>query len=124
MLAHKRLQRELVALQREPPKFIRAKPLDSDILIFHYVIEGPPDSPYAGGHYHGVLKFPPEYPLKPPAIMMYTPSGRFEPAKRLCLSMSGRVARKGAPGLRLFHPASLQTSTPRAGIRRGVLPRS
>lgn len=74
-----------------PPQ---AKPLDSDILIFHYVIEGPPDSPYAGGHYHGVLKFPPEYPLKPPAIMMYTPSGRFEPAKRLCLSMSD------------FHPES------------------
>jgi hypothetical protein len=39
----------------------QAKPLEDDILTLHYVIEGPPDSPFAGGHYHGVLKFPPEY---------------------------------------------------------------
>lgn len=29
---------------------------------------GPPDSPYAGGEYHGVLLFPSEYPFKPPGI--------------------------------------------------------
>ncbi|THH32053.1 hypothetical protein EUX98_g2131 [Antrodiella citrinella] len=29
---------------------------------------GPPDSPFAGGEYHGVLLFPPEYPFKPPGI--------------------------------------------------------
>ena len=64
MLAHKRLQRELVALQREPPQFIRARPSEEDVLTFYYVIEGPPNSPYEGGHYLGALKFPPEYPLK------------------------------------------------------------
>ena len=31
---------------------------------------------------------PLQYPLKPPAVMMYTPSGRFTPNMRLCLSMS------------------------------------
>lgn len=30
----------------------------------------------------------PEYPFKPPAIMMLTPSGRFATGTRLCLSMS------------------------------------
>jgi ubiquitin-protein ligase len=30
-----------------------------------------------GGYYHGVLLFPPEYPMKPPGIMMITPNGRF-----------------------------------------------
>jgi ubiquitin-protein ligase len=29
---------------------------------------GPPDSPFAGGEYHGVLIFPAEYPFKPPGI--------------------------------------------------------
>ena len=45
-------------------------------------------SPYEGGYFHGKLKFPPEYPLKPPSILMLTPSGRFKPNTRLCLSMS------------------------------------
>jgi len=132
-MATKRLQKELQAITKEPPPFIRvscagavcsqrarrhhrpapvtrvsqAKPLESDILTWHYVIEGPPDTPYAGGHFHGsvtvacqahwrchhskprpvcrVVKFPSEYPMKPPGVMMLTPSGRFEPGKRLCL---------------------------------------
>ncbi len=29
---------------------------------------GPPDSPFVGGEYHGVLMFPSEYPFKPPGI--------------------------------------------------------
>ena len=32
------------------------------------VQRGPPDSPFAGGEYHGVLLFPSEYPFKPPGI--------------------------------------------------------
>lgn len=55
---------------------------------------GAKGSPYEGGYYHGKLKFPPEYPLKPPSILMLTPSGRFKPNTRLCLSMSD------------FHPES------------------
>lgn len=39
----------------------------------------------------------PEYPFKPPAIMMLTPSGRFATGTRLCLSMSD------------FHPVRLST---------------
>jgi ubiquitin-conjugating enzyme E2 J2 len=54
----------------------------------HYHNAGAKGSPYEGGFYHGKLKFPPEYPLKPPSILMLTPSGRFKPNTRLCLSMS------------------------------------
>ena len=86
--AHKRLQRELQALQRESPPGIHATPLESDILQWHYVIEGPKDSPYEGGYYHGLVRFPAEYPFKPPSVMMYTPSGRFQTNTRICLSMS------------------------------------
>ncbi|RYG54643.1 hypothetical protein EON66_06865 [archaeon] len=67
---------------------LQAKPKENDILQFHYVLEGPPGTPFAGGYYHGILRFPPQYPLKPPSVMMYTPSGRFSPGSRICLSMS------------------------------------
>ncbi len=77
---------------------------------------GPPDSPFAGGEYHGVLLFPPEYPFKPPGIkartytsarrsdltfmQMLTPSGRFQPDKKICFSMSD------------FHPGSVSFLRP------------
>ena len=51
---------------------------ESNMLEWHYLLEGPDDTPYAGGWYHGKLKFTPEYPFKPPGILMFTPSGRFE----------------------------------------------
>jgi len=43
---------------------------------------------YEGGYYHGILKFPKEYPFKPPSILMCTKNGRFKTNSRLCLSMS------------------------------------
>ena len=49
---------------------------------------GPESSPYEGGLYHGKLVFPAEFPFKPPSIYMITPSGRFRPNTRLCLSIS------------------------------------
>ena len=98
-LATKRLQRELKALHKNPlsnPKIV-ATPHESNILEWHYVLEGPandPKSPYSGGIYHGKLIFPKEYPYKPPGVIMCTPNGRFKPNRRLCLSMSD------------FHPES------------------
>ena len=98
-LATKRLQRELKALHKSPlqnPKIV-AVPNESNILEWHYVLEGPtddPNSPYKGGIYHGKLIFPREYPYKPPGVIMLTPNGRFKPNRRLCLSMSD------------FHPES------------------
>jgi len=84
----KRLQQELVALKRNPVEHIQALPHEKNILEWHYVIEGPKNSPYEGGVYHGVLRFPKEYPYKPPSILMFTRNGRFKTNSRLCLSMS------------------------------------
>lgn len=92
----RRLTKELTALKKEPiknPK-ITVAPNESNLLEMHYVIEGSPGTPYEGGIYHGKLIFPKEYPLKPPGVLMNTPSGRFQPGRRLCLSMSD------------FHPES------------------
>jgi ubiquitin-conjugating enzyme E2 J2 len=86
MSAAKRLQRELSAAAKET--LFRVAPLEADICIFHYVLMGAPETPYEGGFYHGEIRFPRDYPLKPPGILMHTPSGRFEINTRLCFSMS------------------------------------
>lgn len=86
--AHKRLTKEYKSMVENPPPFIMAQPNENNILEWHYVITGPPDTPYAGGQYHGTLVFPSDYPFKPPAIRMITPNGRFKEDTRLCLSMS------------------------------------
>ncbi|KAI0306030.1 ubiquitin-conjugating enzyme/RWD-like protein [Multifurca ochricompacta] len=78
--------------------FVWAAPDEKDILTCA-PNHGPPDSPYLGGEYHGVLLFPSEYPFKPPGIKMYTPSGRFQPDKKICFSMSD------------FHPGSVRPLT-------------
>uniref|UniRef100_A0A7S1TRE0 E2 ubiquitin-conjugating enzyme n=1 Tax=Phaeomonas parva TaxID=124430 RepID=A0A7S1TRE0_9STRA len=93
-MATSRLRQEYMRIHKSPVDHIRAEPLESNILEWHYVIEGTSDSAFAGGYYHGILRFPPEYPLKPPSILMYTPNGRFKTNRRLCLSMSD------------FHPES------------------
>uniref|UniRef100_A0A060TIX1 ARAD1D41844p n=1 Tax=Blastobotrys adeninivorans TaxID=409370 RepID=A0A060TIX1_BLAAD len=86
--AHKRLAREYKNIQESPIPYIVALPSEENILEWHYVITGPPETPYEGGQYHGTLMFPSDYPFKPPAIRMITPSGRFKTNTRLCLSIS------------------------------------
>ncbi len=70
---------------------------------------GPPDTPYHNGQYYGVLVFPADYPFKPPAIKMITPSGRFQCNTRLCLSISD------------FHPKSWNPSWQVSTILTGLV---
>jgi ubiquitin-conjugating enzyme E2 J2 len=107
--ASKRLGKEYVNMQKESPPYVWACPEETNILTWHYIIRGPPDSPYAGGEYHGVLLFPPEYPFKPPGIKMFTPSGRFQTDKRICFSMSD------------FHPGSWNPAWSVSTILTGLL---
>lgn len=96
-------------MQKEPPPFIWAVPDEKNILTWNFLIRGPPDSPFAGGEYHGFLLFPSEYPFKPPGIKMLTPSGRFQPDKKICFSMSD------------FHPGTWNPAWSVATILTGLL---
>lgn len=107
--ASKRLTREYKLIQANPPPFIVAHPSETNILEWHYILSGPPDTPYHGGQYWGTLVFPPSYPFAPPAIRMHTPSGRFQPSTRLCLSISD------------FHPKSFNPAWEVSTILIGLL---
>ncbi|KAK3679308.1 Ubiquitin-conjugating enzyme E2 6 [Recurvomyces mirabilis] len=107
--AHKRLTREYAALAAQPVEYITAHPAESNILEWHYVLTGPPQTPYHNGQYWGTLTFPPDYPFAPPAIRMHTPSGRFRCSERLCLSISD------------FHPKSFNPAWEVSTILLGVL---
>ncbi|KAJ7363415.1 Ubiquitin-conjugating enzyme E2 J1 [Desmophyllum pertusum] len=83
----KRLMREAKELN-QPTELYFAQPLEDNLFEWHFTVRGPPDSDFAGGRYHGRITLPPEYPMKPPSIMLLTPNGRFEVGKKICLSMS------------------------------------
>ncbi|KAJ2446494.1 Ubiquitin-conjugating enzyme E2 6 [Coemansia sp. RSA 2440] len=107
--AYKRLNKEYIAMQKTPTPLITAKPLETNILEWHYVVRGPTDTPYEGGEYHGKLKFPSDYPYKPPAIQMVTPSGRFQTNTNICMSMSN------------FHPDTWNPAWSVSTILNGML---
>ncbi|XP_027008220.2 ubiquitin-conjugating enzyme E2 J1 [Tachysurus fulvidraco] len=86
--AVKRLMKEAAEL-RDPTEHYHAQPLEDNLFEWHFSVRGPPDSDFDGGIYHGRIVLPPEYPMKPPSIILLTPNGRFEVGKKICLSISG-----------------------------------
>jgi ubiquitin-protein ligase len=83
----RRLMREAAELSQPTDMYV-AKPLDDNLFEWHFTIRGPPDSPFEGGIYHGRITLPHDYPMKPPSLMLLTPTGRFETNTKICLSIS------------------------------------
>lgn len=73
---------------QEPVPHIQAHPVPSNLLEWHFVLEGAKGTDFEGGWYHGKLVFPPNYPFKPPSISIFTPNGRFAVNTKLCLSIT------------------------------------
>lgn len=102
--AVKRLAKELRDIQSEQEK-LRARgealpfevfPLEDSFLHWHFTVQGPEESPFEHGRYHGTIEFPITYPFAPPHVTFLTPSGRFDVGTRICLSFTG------------FHPETWQ----------------
>ena len=69
-----------------PTESFYAQPTDANIREWHFTLRGAPDTPFAGGLYHGRLMLPENYPLSAPDIYMMTPSGRYSPETKICLN--------------------------------------
>ncbi|XP_045551588.1 ubiquitin-conjugating enzyme E2 J1 isoform X3 [Salmo salar] len=103
--AVKRLMKEAAEL-RDPTEHYHAQPLEDNLFEWHFSVRGPPDSDFDGGVYHGRIVLPPEYPMKPPSIILLTPNGRFEVGKKICLSISGHHPETWQPSWStVFSPA-------------------
>lgn len=81
--------REAAELSTTPSPDYSASPLETDLFEWHFTLRGPPNSAFSSGIYHGRINLPPQYPHKPPSFRFMTPSGRFEPNREICLSISG-----------------------------------
>lgn len=56
-------------MEKDPPPLCYARPREDNILEWHFIIRGPPDTPFHGGEYWGQLLFPSDYPFKPPCVV-------------------------------------------------------
>jgi len=108
-MATRRLKQDYMRIMKDPVPYVKAHPLQQNILEWHFAVLGPDETPYKGGVYHGKLVFPGEFPFKPPSIYMITPNGRFKCNTRLCLSISD------------FHPDTWNPAWSVATILTGLL---
>lgn len=58
-----------------------ASPLEDNLFEWHFTVQGPPSTDFEGGVYHGRILLPPEYPMKPPNIILLTVSVYLERVK-------------------------------------------
>ncbi|XP_074626335.1 ubiquitin-conjugating enzyme E2 Z-like [Acropora palmata] len=91
-----RIQRDIASMYKEPPPGLHISADENDITKVHALVIGPSGTPYEGGFFYFLISFTPDYPIKPPHVVLKTTGGgrvRFNPNLytngRVCLSILG-----------------------------------
>ena len=72
-MSAKRIIREMKSMEASPVDNCTAGPVNpEDPYLWHGTIIGPEQSPYEGGLFQLEIKFPTDYPFKPPRIVFLT----------------------------------------------------
>ena len=84
-----RIHKEIKVFAAEKPDYVSRMHVDErNMNHVHFLVHGPPDTPFEGGQYVVALILPRDYPMKPPRVQFKTPNGRFQLNTDICASFT------------------------------------
>ncbi|KAK8192587.1 hypothetical protein M8818_007757 [Zalaria obscura] len=71
--SNKRILNELTQCNNDPPAGTKIQlPDEANVFLWEVIMDGPAESPYAGGHFKIEINLPKDYPFKPPVFTFKT----------------------------------------------------